>query len=106
MKPIGITITPERDHGENGNPNWQPLNSIPHCVIDMNRPVADDERSSRRSTQAGSLFAPRGCGLKDGDRFTYQNVTFGIVGNALWDMDHPLSGDDFGYVEYVIRKGG
>jgi hypothetical protein len=48
------------------------------------------------------LFVPRGSDVKVGDKFTHQNVTYFVTGSVQWDMDHPMSGEDLGYVEYEI----
>jgi hypothetical protein len=48
------------------------------------------------------LFVPRGSDVKVGDRFTYQNVTYFVTKPVAWDMDHPMSGENLGYVEFTI----
>ena len=33
-------------------------------------------------------------------------MRFGVIGDARWDYNHVLTGEDYGYVEFTIRKGG
>lgn len=104
--PTGVTITPERDQGVDGNPNWQPLQPIRNAVFAPNHPVSILDRGGLQNTEDGSVYVPRGCDLRDGDRVEFNGTKYGIVGAALWDMNHPFTGDDLGYVEFVIRKRG
>lgn len=53
---------------------------------------------------AGIVFTPRGAGVKEGDRFTYNEVEYALVGPALGDQDQPFTGDDFGWVEHAIER--
>jgi len=107
---VGVTITPKRDAGSGGNPDWQDLPPIPHAVFALTNPARmfAREQPDRPGLylQDGSLFVPRGSDLQDGDRVDFQGKSYAIVGDALWDMDHPFTDDDLGYVEFVIRKGG
>ena len=106
LAPIfGVTITPSRPAFDSlGNPTPVDLPSITNAVFALNGPSADDDSSLY--SQGGDLFVPRGSDLRNGDRVTYQGRIFGIVGEAQWDMDHPMTGEDFGYVAYTIRYGG
>lgn len=107
LKPIGVTLTPERfteqDFGES---EWVVLDQIANAVVVLDGPVAIATESGKAYTQNGSLFVPRGSDLQNADRFEYQDKTFGVVGDARWDMNSPFTGDDFGYVEFSIRLGG
>lgn len=101
----GVTITPTRLTSDSlGNHTPTALAPITNAVFALDAPSADD--NSSLYSQGGDLFVPRGSDLRNGDRVTYQGRTFGIVGEAQWDMDHPLTGEDFGYVVYTIRFGG
>lgn len=107
LRAIGSTINPERftdtDFGES---SWQELDPIPNAVVALDKPVAIANEAGRPYSQDGALYVPRGADLRNGDRFDYQGKTFGVVGDARWDMEHPLTGNDLGYVEYSIRLGG
>jgi hypothetical protein len=54
-------------------------------------------------TQTGTLFVPRGAGTQAGDRVTYQGRKFLIMGAQNWDMNHPMTGDDFGWMTFAIE---
>lgn len=91
MSITGATINPERNDPDFGEPNWSDLATIHNAVvIGLN----------------GQLFVPRGSDLKTGDRFKYQEKTYWVTSDAEWDMDHPMSGDDMGYVELKISLEG
>lgn len=106
LQPIfGTTIVPQRSTpDELGNQAYAPLAEIAGAVFSLSAPSADG--NSSLYSQSGELYVPRGSDLRNGDRITYQGRTFGIVGEAQWDMDHPLTGEDMGYVVYAIRYGG
>lgn len=110
LTPVGVTITPQRSTTVFGEDTWVAITPISNAVFVLSTPSASvgniGSTKDRLYAQGGSLFVPRGSDLKDGDRVTFQGKTFGVVGDAQWDMDHPFTGDDFGYVEYAIRLGG
>lgn len=100
---VGATVTPQRKTTDFGESAWQNLSSIANAVfwIDEAKPVNE---SAHMLT--GTLFVPRGSDLKDGDRVTYQDRVYGIIGNAQWDMNQPFTGGSFGYVAFAIQTGG
>lgn len=113
----GMTITPKRRTTDFGEGQFLPITPIPGAVFALDPPSsstaavgADD--LGKPYAQAGSLFVPRGSDLKDGDQVAYQGKTYGIVGDALWDMDQPLEAAGQAhaiighYVEYALRLGG
>lgn len=106
LTPTGVTVVPERYVEEFGEPTWSNLPVIDNAVFALDAPTSIDDDGGRPYRQLGSVFVPRGSDLKDGDRVAYQNKQWRIVGDAQWDMDHPFTGDDFGYVEYRIQLGG
>ncbi|MBX9920005.1 MAG: hypothetical protein K2Y33_09305 [Mycolicibacterium frederiksbergense] len=106
LNPAGETITPQRYTEVFGESDWVDLSAISNVVIALDAPSADGQAAGKSYMQTGSLFAPRGSDLKDRDRFTYQDKTFGVVGDARWNQNHPFTGANFGYVEYAIRLGG
>ena len=103
LTPVGVTVTPQRKTMDFGESDWGDLASITNAVfwIDEAKPVNE---SAHMLT--GTLFVPRGSDLKDGDRVTYQDRVYGIIGNAQWDMNQPFTGSSFGYVAFAIQTGG
>jgi hypothetical protein len=107
LKPTGVTITPQRPtEGDFGESDWDDLTPIENVVVVTNSPSAAAGEAGKVYSQDGSLFVPRGSDLRNGDRFPYQGKAFGVVGDAQWDMNHPFSNSNLGYVEYTIRLGG
>lgn len=106
LTPTGVTVIPLRNVGSAENPTWSNITPIDNAVFALQAPSVITNERGYRYLQMGSVFVPRGCDLKDGDRLPYQGKTFGVVGDALWDMNQPFTGDDLGYVEYTIRMGG
>lgn len=107
LKPVGVTITPQRvTESEFGETQWADLNSIDNAVIALSTAAPVGSEVGKVYTQSGALFVPRGSDLRNGDRFTYQGKTFGVVGDAQWDMNQPFANSSLGYVEYAIRLGG
>lgn len=100
----GVTITPERPTSDGlGNLTFTPLDEIQGAVFDLGAPGAMGDSVY---SQAGSVYLPRGCDVRNGDRIPYQGRSFVVIGVPQWDMDHPLTGEDFGYVEVHIQWGG
>lgn len=116
MPVAGVTITPERRVTDFGDGDYSPITPIENAVFDLDPPSSSatavgDGDGGKPYMQDGSLFVPRGSDLKDGDRVKFQDKTFGIVGDARWDMDSPFpSGAAHSlvgrYVEYALRLGG
>lgn len=115
LNPTGPTVTPQRKTEDFGEGDWTDLTPIDNVLFAFNTPsmIAD---SGSAYTQAASLFVPRGCDLKDGDRVPYKpgtgagdsvdktNVSrwYLVDGDAMFDMDQPFTNSDFGYVEYAL----
>lgn len=100
----GVTITPQRPTSDGlGNLDWVDRAAITDAVFALDAPGSSGDSTY---SQSGSLFVPRGSVIANGDRITYQGRTFMAVGEPLWDMDHPLTGEDLGYVEVKIAWGG
>lgn len=55
------------------------------------------------SLEREKLFVPRGSNIKAADKFVYQGREFRVEGWAIGDQDHPLSGDDFGWMYFAIK---
>lgn len=103
LNPFGVTVIPERKTTDFGESDWVAIAPIANAVFALDEPTTVDESAHM---QTGTLFVPRGSDLKDGDRITYQNKLFGVIGDAQWDMDTPFGRNSFGYVAYSIRVGG
>lgn len=89
-------------------------------VIDEADPHANERNST--SVQYGVLYTLRTDDVRDKDRFWFQpqawdraqqlwvpfgqRFIWGVVGTARWDVDHALTGFNFGVKQYRIRRGG
>lgn len=92
---------------QRGNHDWQPVLTVPNCVVLIDQPTAGLVGTrSTVVTQNGLLYAPRGTAITDNMRFWYHGIWFGITTPPRFDFDHVLTGEDFGYAEYTIIKGG
>lgn len=84
----------------------RPVGMLDHCVPVVDAPLAQTLARGTASTQSGSVFVPRNSGVKDDMRFFYGGTWYGVVGDERWNYDHALTGEDYGYVEFTVRKGG
>lgn len=109
---IGVTLEPFRPtYDAMGNvTSLTPLEPIENAVVMLNPPSPLSDLASQWGNQGytleGVLYAPRGAGLQNGDRFSHQGRTYDVIGGTQGDEVHALTGDDFGYVWYAIRWGG
>ena len=101
---FAVDVTPERDTGADGNPDWTALPAT-KLVMSLNAPTLLDGKGSR-FTQSGTAFIPRGYDLKHGDRLPFGDGSYTVVGRPRGDHDHPFTGDDFGWVAYTVTSGG
>ena len=100
----GVTITPQRPTSDGlGNLSFANLAPIPGAVFALEAPGSNEDSVY---FQGGSLFVPRGSNITNGDRVVYQGRNFVVQGVQMWDMNHPLTNEDFGYVEVRIEWGG
>lgn len=83
---------------------------FPGFVPDVAQPLSQTlaRGGTNEATQSGSLYGPREyVGIVKPDwRFRHGGVFYRVVGDPNFDIDHPLTGEDFGYVQWTIRKGG
>lgn len=101
---FGVTITPQRPTSDGlSNLTFADLDAIPNAVFALDAPNADGDSIY---SQGGSLFVPRGSDIKNGDRINYGGRSFVAIGVPQWDMNHPLTNEDFGYMEVRIEWGG
>ena len=83
-------------------------------VIDEADPHAN-ERSSY-SGQYGVLYCLREDDIRDKDGFWYQphvdgvpvgqRFRWGVVGEERWNINHALTGTNFGVKQFRVRRGG
>lgn len=99
------------------NPLYDPQNEaglgpkdFPGFVPDLQAPLSQSlsRGGTNEATQSGSLYGPReyAAVIKNDWRFLHGTTYWHIVGDANFDMNHPLTNEDFGYVEWTVRKGG
>lgn len=101
---FALPVTPQRDLGESGNPDWQSL-ATTRMVMSLGAPNLVEGKGSRY-TQSGVVFIPRGYDLKHGDRLPYNGAHYTVVGKPRGDHVHAITGDEFGWVEFTIAGGG
>jgi hypothetical protein len=97
---LQVDNAPVREQ-QRGNHDWQDALTLDDCVV-----LAAEPTTGRVSALEGKLYVPRGSAVTDDMRFFYQGVWWGVRGPARFDFDHVLTGEDFGYVEFTIVKGG
>jgi hypothetical protein len=116
---VGVTLLMLHNVGTQEDPNWvgapQIVNQFPragravgeldHCVPVVDAPLAQS-LSRGMATQSGSVFVPKDSGVEDNMRFFYGGTWYGIIGDPRWNYLHALTGEDYGYVEFTVRKGG
>lgn len=107
------------DWNEVDNPLYDPTDPLfdgleskdfPGFVVDIAPPFGRSmsSQASNMSPQFGNLYAPRDyVGVVQDDwRFQWNGVYYHIDGAASHNLDHPLTGENFGYVMFMARKGG
>lgn len=100
---------------DEANSTWAPLLYLPPgeddpvtntpAVVSLDKPRAG-AGNGPRYTQGGTVFLPRGLDRKRGDRFTHNGDKYRLVGAARGDQDHPVTGDDFGWVAFSFEGSG
>lgn len=98
------TVTPTRVLDEENNTRT-PLAPI-DVVVFLDAPQVIETTAGKRYSQSGILRTRRGSDLQDGDEIDLPEGTFGVVGGPQQNRNHSLTGADFGWVRYTIRKGG
>lgn len=78
-------------------------------VLDESDPHANQRDSS--SVTYGVLYVQRTDDVRDKDQFWFrppggQRFLWGVVGSGRWNIDHALTGVNFGMQQFRIRKGG
>jgi hypothetical protein len=111
---FGEPITFQRDHApirdtQRGNHDWQDEVTIDNCVVLVDQPATGLVGTRTEFiTQGGALYVPRGPHeqLVDNMRFWYLRMWYGLISPPRLDFNHVLTGENWGYVEYTIVKGG
>ncbi|CAN5146979.1 hypothetical protein BH11ACT6_BH11ACT6_34900 [soil metagenome] len=109
---------------DEANNGWTALSYLPPggsdpvadtpAVVSLDKPTSQLGSGPSRSTamggprysQGGTVFLPRGIDRKRGDRFTHNGVKYSLIGAARGDQDHPVTGDDFGWVTWSFEGSG
>jgi hypothetical protein len=104
-----VTLTPTRAADEANNTR-APLAPIT-AVVFLNDPETILTERGKRWTQTGVLRVLKNddgspLDLLPGDEITLPQGNFGIVGGIQQNRVHSLTGTDFGWVRYTIRKVG
>lgn len=78
-------------------------------VIDEADPHANEKSSF--AGQYGVLYVLRTDEVKDKDVFWYtdpngERYRWGVLGQARWNIDHALTGFNYGVKQFRIRRGG
>lgn len=83
-----------------GDPTYTDVGTFP-AVIDLSGPGIESG-SGRQVAQQGIVFVPRGSAVKVGDRFAWGGNTYMLTGGPDGDLEHPFTGNDFGWVSYTV----
>lgn len=92
--------------------NGEPLGpkDFPGFIPDIMQPLSQTlaRGGSNEATQAGSLYGPRDYAIivEPDWRFKHGNVYYRVIGDPNFNIIHPLTRQDYGYVQWTIRKGG
>ena len=98
------TITPKRPVENFGEETFADIAPI-QAVISLSAPSHKGGTQSRFLIY-GTVFVPRGSDVVSNDMFRYKGHDFRVLGWAQHDQNHPLTGEDFGWVSYLIEAVG
>lgn len=83
---------------------------FPGFVVHVEPPFGRSMSSqgANESPQFGNLYGPREYAtiVEDDWRLQHNGVWFHVSGAESYNLDHPLTGENFGYVLWTMRKGG
>lgn len=104
------TVTPSRvtDDANNQTTELDPID----IVAFLSEPQAIVTERGKRWVQDGILRVRKKADgsappdLQDGDQVPLPEGVFGVVGGPGQNRVHSMTGEDFGWVRYRIRKGG
>lgn len=92
---------------DNSGTNFSPIGLVP-ALVELNPPTSGPAFMGVQTedvtsyTESGTLFVPRGADVRAGDRCTYQGRNYLLMGARNWDTDHPMTGDDFGWMTFAL----
>ena len=82
-----------------GDGTWAAVGTY-KAVPDLTGPAVTTG-SGTAVAQSGTVFVQRGATLQVGDRFPWAGAYYTLTGGPHADMDHPMTGDDFGWIYYT-----
>lgn len=88
------------DEDPDGDATYTDLGNF-SIVLDLSGPGIESG-SGRQDAQQGTVFVQRGSELLIGDQFPWGGTTYMLIGGPDGDMDHPFTGNDFGWVSYTV----
>lgn len=100
-----VTITLRRptteDFGEESFTTLPPV----QAVLSLSPPIhaGPGLAVTSRFTVSGTVFVPRGSDVASNDTFVYKGHTFRVTGWPRGDQQQAFTGDDFGWVSYLIE---
>lgn len=106
----GVEALQRRSPGQqDGYEDVDPQPEVMIVVVDESDPHANQKDSS--SVTYGVLYVLRTDKVQDKDVFWFtdpdgQRFRWGVVGTGRWNIDHALTGFNFGVKQFRIRKGG
>jgi hypothetical protein len=104
-----VAITPRRpteDFGEETFADQPAIRAVISLSPPAHRSIGGGGGESSRFFVYGQAFVPRGSDLRSNDTFRYRGHDFRVVGWATKDQQHPFTGEDFGWVSYLIEAVG
>jgi hypothetical protein len=103
---VAITVQrPTEDFGEETFTNAASVNAVVSLSPPAHKSTSMGGEPSRFYIY-GTIFVPRGSNVQSNDRFRYKGHDFRVLGWAQHDQNHPLTGEDFGWVSYLIEAVG
>lgn len=98
------TVIPTRvvDEANNTRVPLPPIDVV--AFLDEPQVLLDSQ--GKRFVQNGILRVRRGSDLTVGDEVPLPEGIFGVVGAPTGNRNHCMTGADFGWARYKIRRGG
>lgn len=106
----GVEVLQRRSPGQQDEyVDVDPQPAVMIVVIDESDPHANERNST--AVTYGVLYCLRTDEVQDKDVFWFQppggaRFRWGVVGPGRWNIDHALTGVNFGVQQFRIRKGG
>ena len=103
-----VAITLQRPTENFGEETFTDVTSV-QAVVSLSPPAHKSTGGGSDPSRFfvyGTVFVPRGSDVQSNDRFRYKGHDFRVLGWAQHDQDHPFTGEDFGWVSYLIEAAG